>query len=532
MKTSSTEFYIRRDYGFYDSGILGCLSPILFNVYEVIRRFVWRSADSGDPKWRDLFKNNKLASTVSQTEIGEAVGRDRNTANEYIRALKKLGWLKVIPGPDKQTPATYVLGERVKDSQGRYHEVFFADAWMADLWAKLVETAEEQGDIGERPTKLPWDVRRGICNEWIEKTSFKPKKKAPKTEGPSEDSEDFVEAGLETSDEFEEVAAVPDNSGKGEESDSESSSESNEEEPLRCTENRAGVAPKTVHGLHRNRSNVGGDVAPKTAHISIEGTSSHRSTELGTRYREPPQPEFSRVRSPESASALSDSLPHVSEKDEFTSSASTREKTRVRAYDSDASATDRLAHAAEVAAGRAVPALESTNLTFKQKAEAARSAQAKALLAKESKLRNFDSTKPYEVRRVMSHLEKIWGSESRSKFGPVAGAWQVQDRKMVEGLMKAYTVDLIEKGMRYLIGNWDGLAKRLFKGNGGTLPTVAVLSRCHATIFPEASDYAELSVLLSEWKTWFAANPDDDPPGDLEQRFDIARPKLKAMGLI
>lgn len=522
MRTSPEEFYIIRDFGLYDSGLLGCMPAILFNVYEIIRRHVWRSETAGNPNWRRLFKDNKLASTVSQTEIGEALGRDRNTANEHIASLKKLGWLRIIPGADHSAPATYVLGERTADSNGRAHEVFYADAWTMDLWAQLKQEAEAQGDVGAKISVLTWEERREVCFQFIEKTSglnFKKKTLEKRSKA--------IKEALE----FQEY----------------SDSEEVHREPYRgCTENGDGVAPESEQGVHRKTGMTPGEGAPKTQHRSSKPPTVDLSREVEIhKYRsDSPERESPRFAIPAGAAGdgsapfLPDSAENVISGDR-SSFVGTREKTRVLAYTKthdnppdDLPADARLARAAQVASGSALPALGRTNSTFKEKAEEARAKQAKALQAKESKLRNFDASKPHEVRQVLKRLESIWSSESKQKFGAAAGAWQIPDRKMAESLLKSYTFDLMEKSMKYLIGNWDGLSKRMFKGNGGPVPTIGVLSRCHATIFPEAADYAELAMVLNEWNAWFSAHPDDDPPADLSRRFEEARPKLKTMGLI
>lgn len=167
MQTTRNEFFIKRDFGFYDSGILGCLPNVTFDVYEILRRWVWRSIETGSPESRKLYAENKLATRMSQSEIADALDRDRKTINGHIAGMKELGWLRVIPDPDNQKPAIYVLGERVKDSSGRYHEVFFADAWMKNLWDRLEQVAKQ--DMGENGsvTRMSWDRRRMICKEFI-----------------------------------------------------------------------------------------------------------------------------------------------------------------------------------------------------------------------------------------------------------------------------------------------------------------------------------------------------------------------------
>jgi len=88
VQTSRQEFFIKRDFGFYDSGILGCAPLVIFEIYDILRRWVWRSLESGDPDSRKCFSEGYLATSMSQTEIAAALDRDRKTINSYIYLLK------------------------------------------------------------------------------------------------------------------------------------------------------------------------------------------------------------------------------------------------------------------------------------------------------------------------------------------------------------------------------------------------------------------------------------------------------------
>jgi hypothetical protein len=190
----------------------------------------------------------------------------------------------------------------------------------------------------------------------------------------------------------------------------------------------------------------------------------------------------------------------------------------------------RLTAVMAVAKGDSVPEHSRTEETYAQKIQRERQRQADRRRAKESKLKNFDGSQPAEVRAAIKHLENIWSVESKARFGSLAGVWQPADRKQVETLLKSYPPVALANAIRYLVGRWPDLQKRFWKGAGSQIPTIAVLSKLHATIVPEGMDYTDVSVVITEWENWYKLNPQDDPPPDLMRRYRDAQQKLKTMG--
>ncbi len=547
MQTNRNEFFIKRDFGFYDTGILGVLPDTLFNIYEILRRYVWRSYESGDPKWRRLYADGKLAATVPQSEISAALNCGREIVNRHISTAKNLGWLKVRQDPNARRAATYILGERVKDGKGRYHEVFYADAWMRDLWDRLEAAANVNSDGSEKVSKLPWDERREICRAWMAESAKNPAKlklEPSLTPGEDETGEDVSDPD-QTADPERELPELLVTLGLG----------------PNYLDFHSGVT-KISQGVSGKDHTSHPDVLKKD-HTIIEKPSAKKNRELEQQYRPAsergvehlstprktrtqPFPSPESERSSESKELKTITSPRTTEKESSRfldllpennspeSSASAPDFSSNSAYTSSdqSSAESRVAKLAEIAEGRIPAPLDRTGETYRAKVERERARQAQISASRASRLRNFDGTKPYEVRQVLKHLEAIWSAESKAKFGPSAGAWQIQDRKMMESLLKSYTVEMLEGGMKYLVGNWDGLSKRFFKGNGGLVPSLGVLSRCHATIIPESAKYAEVADLANEWNSWWVNHPDDSPPSDLQSRYDQNRDKLKALGLV
>jgi hypothetical protein len=497
MQTYRNEFFIKRDFGFYDSGILGCLPNVTFDIYEVIRRWIWRSLETGDPDSRRLYAQNQLATTMSQSEIADALGRDRKTVNGHIAGMKELGWLKVTQASDGTSPATYVLGERIKDGQGRYHEVFYADSWMKGLWDVLEGVAhEEMGERG-KVQRLSWDRRREVCREYLARNS---EVGGGGTEDSDDDSEDDPGSYTPTPGEKLDTPVgdfldrgCPENlpgvvGGLSRKTDTEIEKSSFQEDSEKNMKGSTGSAASSRGRSHWDRDSRSGPMTPGSAKVD--------------RKKENPPTTATKIRV---VADTSEGLPEAQRPE------------RVKA----------------IAEGMAAPRLDPRAESWKQKTERERERQVEKERGRERTLRNFDGTKPYAVRKAVQHLERIWRTEAKELFGTAAGEWQAKERVLVESLLKSYNEPLLlEEALRYVIRQWVPLNERLVpKKKPGTVPTITFLSHFHATVVPEAREYAMLYGVKDEWTQWFKENPNNPPPAELRQRYRAVKSKLEAMGL-
>jgi len=172
MLTRYSEFYLRKDFGFIDLGIPAVLSPATVAVYEAIRRYVWRGKTK-DPVLGELIRAGKLPARVSQNTIAVLTGMGRTSVWGKISDLKKLGWLDTSPDANGRngTEVVYVLGERVQDSQGGYHEVFYADSICLEVWRLVEEKARKRFEdrLKTSPEGLDW-VMEVPAEERVEMT--------------------------------------------------------------------------------------------------------------------------------------------------------------------------------------------------------------------------------------------------------------------------------------------------------------------------------------------------------------------------
>lgn len=168
MQTLRGEYYLKRDFGFYDAGILPVVGFTLPWVYDVLRRFVWRSLQTGDPEMRALYSEGLLAAKVRQKVIGGYLGLSRQQICLYVSHLKALGWLRTVDLKGTYGMSAYVLGEVLRDGMGRAHEVFYADAFLRDLWDGLCAVAIEKHGAAASPMDLVMEERIAHVRKVVE----------------------------------------------------------------------------------------------------------------------------------------------------------------------------------------------------------------------------------------------------------------------------------------------------------------------------------------------------------------------------
>jgi len=152
MRTYSGEFYLRKDFGFIDLGIPAAVGIPTVAVYEVLRRYIWRSTTTGNGKARKAYQNGKLTSKVSQTNIGLLLGVCRQNVNKHIKTLKDMGWLDT---QGKDDELVYILGERVLTSTGDKAEVFYADSCCVAAATHVHDEAVKAGLEGYSNLPIP-----------------------------------------------------------------------------------------------------------------------------------------------------------------------------------------------------------------------------------------------------------------------------------------------------------------------------------------------------------------------------------------
>lgn len=486
MQTTRSEFFIKRDFGFYDSGILGCLPDVTFNVYELLRRFVWRSLETGDPDSRRLYADNKLATRMAQSEIANALDRDRKTINGHIGLMKELGWLRVIPDPDNHKPAIYVLGERVRDVNGRFHEVFYADAWIKNLWEKLEQVAKQ--DMGEdgKVTKMDWVRRRQICKEYM----------ASNSEG--------GEGGGSTGSDGDETEGTSDD-------DEEGPHVQKTDTPLStfrdtpCPENRTpprGEVSRKVDTEREEKSSLRDDSEKNMNEVrgSASRTSARSHWDKPSRTHPPAAQESKKTPAAVPSAEGDEPLP----------------------------VAQRLETLHEVANGKPAK-YDPRGEGHADKADRAHQSIREREERRRQRL-NSKTEGEQAIKEAKRYLRQVWEQETSIAFGKNYPSFGPPEYKQLEGLLENYTQAQLALTIAYTVQQWTTIRQRFLKNEADKL-TLSFIWRFHATLVAEGDDYQKIQGVHQEWQEWFKKNPSRMPPRELTDRHRAIEPQLKALGL-
>lgn len=91
------EFFIRRDFAFYDSCILSAIPRGVFDVYEVLRRHAWiGEPPAGFDLERELRGDCLIYASVSRGRIAGMLGMGLPSVTKHIAFLARLGWVRTF----------------------------------------------------------------------------------------------------------------------------------------------------------------------------------------------------------------------------------------------------------------------------------------------------------------------------------------------------------------------------------------------------------------------------------------------------
>jgi len=170
----------------------------------------------------------------------------------------------------------------------------------------------------------------------------------------------------------------------------------------------------------------------------------------------------------------------------------------------------------------------------KAKGRAAREEKDARRRVKDGKLTNLGGagTKASPLlNKLLRRLERSWRTAYKASFPdtPLA-AWEGRERGQVTQLVEKYNGEIAEQGLQYVAKNWEALSERFSKAP--QVPTPGWLLACHDSLIPEASQFGKVQSVYDEWKRWWKDHPDDDPPEDLESRFEAHRKLMEQLGLV
>jgi hypothetical protein len=138
MHVLRSEFFVRKDFAFYDCCIIAVLPPRLFQTYDLLRRHAWEGKipinflpEAG------LRDRGFVFSVLSRKTIGAMLGIDTKTVGEHLGVLKKLEWIKSEPKKPSGV-LMYKLGHYTDGGS----ICWWADSWFNYLYAWMIRTTE------------------------------------------------------------------------------------------------------------------------------------------------------------------------------------------------------------------------------------------------------------------------------------------------------------------------------------------------------------------------------------------------------
>lgn len=501
MRVLRDEFFIRKDFAFYDCGIAAVVPITLIHTYDLIRRFTFR-ADAEDPVLARLKTSGHIVASVGQSKLAALAGVSRQTMNEHIAKLKKLGWVDVHKHKDQNRNAYYVLGQMVLDSKHKQHEVFFADAWMNDLWESLHERMQEEfGKTFEfKNTEVEWRVK--AVREFI--TS---------EEGGTEQTDgcnpETTEQNVACRHNLTGVVGITRQTTSAQPDTEEENSQVENFEVDKGEGPVAALPPSPLSGAEENspaRSFAGKLKVPRD--VVEEPTLS----ESGEYPSVPPPP-------PAPIPKWMQESPGIAVGDDEVRGPVPQTMSNVHVDMSPRELVpERLAGIVAEASARARKSAE---------------AQLQKAKARESKLASLGG-KPIPVtrKRQLDFLENKWKELMETRFaGTQIAAWEGKERGQVWNLVEKYTGEIVGDALQYLVEQWDEIRTRMLKGRGG-VPSVGFLLRFHDVLVVESQRWTVYRDVKKQVDDWYGDDPyKPDPPQELYQRYLALRKEMADLGL-
>jgi biotin operon repressor len=502
MRVLRDEFFIRKDFAFYDCGIAAVVSLSLIHTYDLIRRFTFR-ADATDPILAKLKVQGYVVASIGQSKLASLAGVSRQTMNEHIAKLKKLGWVDVHKHKDKNHSAYYVLGQMVSDSKHKQHEVFFADAWMNELWEFLQDRMTEEfgKSFDFKDTEVEWRI--DLVRQFIRS---------------EEDSEQNGGCPPQTTEQN--VACRPNPTGvvgltrQPTSAQPDTEVENSEVENLEV-DNGEGLAalapsaPETADGRAEENGGRGASPDNQIPRDVGEHTTLSESGEYPSVPPPPPGPNPKWM---------------VEQEQEAVGNGISRGRVHV-----DRGSTIPSPPPVALRGQIDQATLDKYTAEGKKRAEA----QMQKAKAKEAKMEALGG-KPVPVtrRKQLQTLEKTWCSLMEDKFQGVRIApWEGRERGQVWNLVEKYSGEIVQEALSYLVERWDEIRTRMLKGRGG-VPSVGFLLRFHDVLVVESQLWTEYRRVKKQVDDYYGGDVfKPDPPEPLNSQYKKLRKEMADLGL-
>jgi hypothetical protein len=194
--STPTGFFVPHHFYAIDMGVSLVLGIDTLAVYDILRRYTWRSEHKGG-RLASYFRDGKLVCSVSQPKVAEMIGRKVRHTAALFAALREHEWIKPLgPVAHDSSIGVYQLGKLVSSDGTKKrgtHEVFFGDEWILDAHRAMLrhfqtrakDTSIELADASEVPDRV------AFLRAWAGAESRRSGSKVPRAtvEDPSSDDE-------------------------------------------------------------------------------------------------------------------------------------------------------------------------------------------------------------------------------------------------------------------------------------------------------------------------------------------------------
>lgn len=471
---SSDEQTIRKGFSYLDSGITAAIGVHAERVYEELRRRIWRS----NVKVGGLY--SAKGPLVSHKVIAQGLGVHRNTVYKALALLKEIGWIRV----------SGKLNERRYDL-GVHPNVYYADTSTTVIVEKLYDLAREKGFVDGKGnpslSAIPSNLKVDVAVETLGCRGgklVKPTSKITSGFTPEVKQDTMTKMSGFTS------------------------------EVQGCT-----IYVKPVSHEKCNRFH--------TKSETLLHREKHRE-----KHREELSCGFARKElftPPTDVETFMDEVHALNTKVKEESSAP---NFSIDTNDSEDSTVlvDSLGNEVQVNKKE----LEAIIAAAKEKSRASKQKQLEKRQKRDDALRNLGGTPggSAALSKAQRGLESVWEERYKANFPDVPFAkWSGKEKGQLKQLTEKYKVGDVETLFRFCLDNWESAIEG-FKSKP-VAPTVGFLLRLHDSFMPKAVKYQRVVDVYKEWKAWWAANPnEDDPPDDLERRFEACRSEIEELGLL
>lgn len=132
--------------------------------------------------------------------------------------------------------------------------------------------------------------------------------------------------------------------------------------------------------------------------------------------------------------------------------------------------------------------------------------------------------KAQATREAKEYLAKVWYGSLQEHFSLTVSkaVWSKSDGGRITSMLASKSLDELEAALRYTVRNWKEIGPRFFKDRSTPLPTIAFVDSFVDNMVQESKSWTDSSDVEAEWDAWWRDHPYEQPPEDLQKRYEEA----------